>query len=545
MRSVGIDIGSSSIKVAELDAGSKSSRLVNFFEIPLKTEPGAEKQIEILYHLRQIQEQYQGREARFVVALPLDQVSVRQVKFPFRERNKILKSLLFELEDDIPFSHENAVGECRFIRYIGKTCEILAIVAPKSQVAFKINQVHESGIEPSVVSVDGLAYANLFEEWYQVPEESANAPELPGPSPADAILHIGHSNTLIHLVSRGRVIAARSISWGAQNLVDKLVEVYKLHPSEALTTLQNKGFVLVSEEGASKEQVAFSRTISSSLDQMAQELKLFILESQTDLNIEVKQIAFSGGLSPLKNLGPYLTQKTEVSANRLKGLPRSPRLDLDSFSHNELVSGVAIGLAIEGLKRGKIFPVNFRQKEFAIQNRTWQGMWETWGYAIKMATAAWLVLMVWSYLRDSWTLEMSDAAYSRLGEKANKFESLKARRGTVSVSRVESFIRQKKREADALEDLEKAQSIRSASEFLSAFSQNIPTSVAPVDVTRFKVEDEWVSVEGWIGNAYSSRLQTIVQGLAVDGKVQSTSKGGNPPPGQIGFNYRFKVARFR
>src|SRR4051794_13666446 len=169
MFSVGIDIGTSSVKLAEITIGSKSHRLTRYTEFPLKLDPNYDPKIEILDILRQIAEHYESMEAQFVVGIKQQNVILRPIEFPFRERHKIQKSLPFELEDDLPISQADCVFDFKAIRYQGTGVKGLGVVTLTNRVAALLGQVQEAGIDPSLVSVEGLAYANFFEAWDDIP----------------------------------------------------------------------------------------------------------------------------------------------------------------------------------------------------------------------------------------------------------------------------------------------------------------------------------------------------------------------------------------
>ena len=95
MRSLGIDIGHFSVKIAEVEAANKSFTLTRLDEFPLSTDPTKDTDIEVLDILRNLAQQYDSAHTTFVFSLPQEQVVLRNREFPFRERHKILKSIPF------------------------------------------------------------------------------------------------------------------------------------------------------------------------------------------------------------------------------------------------------------------------------------------------------------------------------------------------------------------------------------------------------------------------------------------------------------------
>ena len=75
MMSVGVDIGSYSIKVAEVEITSKSYIIRKVYEFPLSLDLTKDKKIEIIDTLRTLFQQYNFEKTHFVFAVPQKSVS--------------------------------------------------------------------------------------------------------------------------------------------------------------------------------------------------------------------------------------------------------------------------------------------------------------------------------------------------------------------------------------------------------------------------------------------------------------------------------------
>src|SRR5690606_23970939 len=128
-------------------------------------------------------------------------------------------------------------------------------------------------------------------------------------------------------------------------------------------------------EGATREQITMSDVIKSSVDTFAVRLRLALVELQNLYQISYRQVFLTGGLAQLRNLGPYLTQKIEIATNRLGRLEQVPSVDFANSPNGELAVTVAIGLAVEGLKRPKNPALNLLKGEFAPKSQTAQILW--------------------------------------------------------------------------------------------------------------------------------------------------------------------------
>ena len=239
LKSVGIDIGTSSIKVVEVTSSNKGIQVTQFTEHPLNTNPAFDPEIEILEFLRGLSSTYDQAATRFVFSLRQEQVSVRNKSFPFSDRQKILKSLPFELEEDLPFSNETAIFDAKIIRTLGGTAEVLACATPKNRVAAAIQKMSDSGLNVSILSAEGVAFANCFESWNNpvpaLPAAAMQIDELAQPERRIQItVQIGHTRTLVCAFENSLLIGVRSILWGGKNIADSIARRYEIPYVEAL-----------------------------------------------------------------------------------------------------------------------------------------------------------------------------------------------------------------------------------------------------------------------------------------------------------------------
>src|ERR1700722_18507284 len=133
-RTVGIDIGSFSIKVAELEGQLKSTTVRDFYEFPLNHEPGQDLRLDKLEALKKIAATYDPTKYKIVVGLGSEFSTSRVLNFPFLERRKILQSLPFELEDMIPFSQDDAIFDFRTVHQKEASSKVLAVAVPKKHI---------------------------------------------------------------------------------------------------------------------------------------------------------------------------------------------------------------------------------------------------------------------------------------------------------------------------------------------------------------------------------------------------------------------------
>lgn len=545
MRSIGIDIGTSSIKVVEAQSTNRGIQILSFLEHPLGQNPTHDPEIEILEFLQSLTASLDFTQTKVVMALRQERVSVRLKTFPFTDRLKILKSLPFELEEDLPFSFESAIYDSRTVRFLGAQAEVMACATPRHRVAEFMGRFQSTGLPISALSAEGLAFANCFENWSEPPPQLPEAPmELePGEAPQrplKLVIQLGHTHTLVAAFENDRLVGIRSILWGGQNVAEAIARKYEIPYIEALREMRTKAFILPSKEGASYDQIVFSDTISAQLRELGQELRLSILEIETELGGKVHDAEITGGLAGIMHLGPYLTQLIEVPVNPASYLNRFPG-SIERSPAVENVVGTALGLAIEGLRKPRNPGLQFLRGEFAPQNETLQLFWDTWGLSVKVAAGVFAVLVVHSIFRDSMALSLLDQSDQAMRDQAKTVAGLPARQ--ANESGLKQYIRNKRKRAQEMKELEGLARMNSALEILKRVSESSPgRAQLNMNVSSVRIIDDQVVIEGMVGNAKEkSDLQRALASVARDGKV---NPGQNPPPrpGMLGIPFAFSFA---
>lgn len=549
MKSIGVDIGSSSIKIVEMQATSKGFQVSQFFEHALNISPDADQDLEIIEFLRDFVSHYDATQTRFNICLRQDRVAIRNKFFPFNERIKISKSLAFELEEDLPLSSDNAIFDAKIIRTIGAGAEVLACAAPKVHVQRAIQQAQDSGFEPHVLSAEGPAFANIFERWNEAPPNVA-APTLEmvdeetrPPRHIQLVLNMGHSRTLVAAFEGSSLIAVRSILWGGKNIAEAIAKKYEIPFLEAVRELQTKAFILTNKQGATFDQVTFSDTIAKSVREMARDLQLSILELKGEFNAHIHGIGLTGGVSQIQNLGPFLTQILEVSVNRTAVLDLVPNVTFERSTAASAKAGLALGLAIEGFKKPRNPPLTFLRGEFAKENHHFKMLWEKWGTTVKVATAAVIVLFVYASLRSSFSMSLADRSNEALKDQAKAVANLKGR--AASESGIRKYIRDNKKRAADLKTLSSVAQMNSAMDILKKVNDATPGKTAvTLDVLQLQVTDAQVVMQGYVNSPREMQvLQQSLSNVATGGKIQNQRSTLAPLTGRTAFSFSFSVDR--
>lgn len=545
MKSVGIDIGTSSIKIVEALATNRGVQLTSFREFPLGTNPAFDQEIEIVDILRSLAAQYDPTKTRMVAALRQDFVSTRLKTFPFTERQKILKSLPFELEEDLPFSSETAIYDARICQYVGSQAEVLAVAAPKNKIQQTLRRVQDSGVDLTILTAEALAYSNLFENWSAPPKATAMPGGLDESNRPfrrmNVRLHIGHTHTLVLAYEGDLLVGVRSILWGAKSVADAIARRYEIPFVEAISEMRKKAFVLLNKSDASYDQILFSDTIATQVRDLGKELKISLLEFETELHGEIENVELTGGFSQTLNLHAYLTQILERPVNRARFLDRYTTL-FEKTPAVEAIIGVALGLALEGLRKPRNPAIQFLRQEFAKQGSGFAGLWKEWGPSIQFAGGLFAILLVYSNLRMGFSADLVDKVNEALKKQAREVAGLNPRQ--ANEAGIRRYVTTQRQRVKEVKEIESFMQMNTSLDVLKRLSEVMPGhNQVKLTIRKLNIKDQVVEIEGVAGSADQVKVIEGAMKSIAKGPIRLSVAPPAPNSAKVSFSMNFDVDR--
>ena len=510
-RSVGVDIGSFSIKVAELEGQLKSSTVRDFYEIPLNHEPGQDLRLDKIEALKKVAATYDPSKYTITVGLGSEFSTARVLNFPFFERRKILQSLPFELEDVIPFSQSDAIFDFRLIHQKTNSSKVLALAVPKKHIQDLLILCEDAGLNPDIISLDGIALANHFENIFSGPVQ-VDGEETVAARKTEMAIHIGYSKTLIDVIQDRSLIATRALYFGGKDIANAISRAYSLPYLEALKAVQEKAFVLTSNDSADEDQVAFSDVIVQSLNNMVTDLQRTIVDLKSELQCEFSEGHLMGGMGGLINLGPYLTSRLQIPVSVYHHLGKRTKADIPPTAENEKASTIAIGLGLEGLRKPKNPAVNLRKNEFVKKNRTLELFFDQYKNVAKLGIVFFIIFWVYSSFRSSFADDNLRALEKSLKDQA-KGPLIGLSNSQAKPENIRKVIKAKREEIESKKSVLRLSQMNSALDVLKDMSAALPGKpLMTLDIRHLNLENDRLSIEGYVNS--KSELDSVQKTLA-------------------------------
>src|SRR5687767_2452890 len=195
---VGVDIGSSSIKVAEIKEGRRGSRsLTRFGYHPLPPQTIVDGHVinsgAVVEGLQKLFHKSKSKE----VALRVSghSVIIKKITMPQMTSAELQEQITWEAEQHIPFALTEVEIDWQVLvqRPEQGQMDVLLVAAKKEEINDLTNLAIEAKLKPRVVDLDAFTVQNAFEMGY-------------GPPPAGqsvVLIHVGASLTTLNILSDG------------------------------------------------------------------------------------------------------------------------------------------------------------------------------------------------------------------------------------------------------------------------------------------------------------------------------------------------------
>ena len=520
MKSIGIEITPHGIAVAELVTERTSYSILNGHFFSLNPNDSENWQIDLLQNLKEIKSLYNFESSTVCVSLNQLTASCRNLNFPFSRRLDVLRSLPFELEEELPMSVDDGIFDAKTISISGSETSVLAFAVRREEIEHILSLLEKVQIDPDILSIEGVAFSNLYEDWAEGSFLLSKPETIP--DPLQLRLFFRHETTLISLFRGRQMVFVRSLPWGEKNLIQELVKHYNYPYEQAQSLIPQKLKVLVSLSGADAEDIKLSGIIDKTLRPFMHELRMMLIDIEEKFNSPVSDAIVTGKLGQVENINSLFTKHFAIPFNTesLEGDVFSPQqlgfisTDIDKLS-------IAIGTAIEGFKKPRHPAVNFRQGDLAKRNHVLEKLWSKWNQALILGGILYIALIIYGFTREQIATHLDDAAFTQLQKTAAKIANMPEQK--VSAENVQSYIDREYEKQENLKVFEKVQDIEPALKVVETLSMELPSSpLNNYDIRKLDIKYANIIIEGEAQQKDTINLiRKKLEGLAVDKKVHS------------------------
>ena len=333
---IGLDIGSSSIKVVEIARDRSGDRLVNYGISEPLSEAIVDGEImdrQMVHEaITNLMEARQIKTKNVVTAVSGRAVIVKKILMDRLNEEDAKEAIQWEAEQHVPYDINDVSLDFQIINpnVDQKKMQVLLVAAKKDMVANHADIVREAGLQPSIIDVDSFAIQNAIEANYDfVPGETV------------ALLNIGAEITNLNIVRDSIPHFTKDLSVGSNSFVEGIQRRHNVSQADALGALR----------GHNESGIDVASIVQATCEDLSVQIDRAIafLKSAGDAD-RVDRILVSGGSARVPGLTNVLAARHGVPVaivNPVQRLTYDPGLfGGDAPETVAPVLTVAVGLAL-------------------------------------------------------------------------------------------------------------------------------------------------------------------------------------------------------
>jgi len=337
---IGLDIGSSYLKVVQLKERRGAYSLELFDMLPLPPELIVEGSIidslRLVDSIKELIKKARIKTKNAAIGIAGHaSVIIRRISLPEMSEEELSESIKFEAEQYVPFDVEDVNIDFQILgpKEEAGQMDVMLVAVKKDIVNEYVSVVKEAGLNPVVVDVNAFALSNMYEINYGIsPEKNI------------AIINVGASTINMNILKGGTSVFTRDSAVGCHLHTEAIQKEFNLSYEQAERLKRGEPI-----EGISPEQVepVVSSASETILDEIIRSIDYF---KSAAFHEDIHEIVLSGGGALVKDFSRMLAERagTEVIvAEPFKNIniPQK-KFDITFIEESAPMAAVAVGLAL-------------------------------------------------------------------------------------------------------------------------------------------------------------------------------------------------------
>ncbi len=338
---VGIDVGSSAVKVVRLHESRGSYNLVNIGIMPLAPETIVDNTImdstAIIDVIRNLMVGMKVKAKRVATSVSGHSVIIRKIILPIMTDVELESSIQWEAEQYIPFDISEVNIDFQIIGPDTKDpsqMNVMLVAAKKDFIDDFVSVFTETALEPVVMDVDCFAVENMFDYNYGFVDGEVVA-----------LIDLGASATSVNVLKGDVSVFTRDIQAGGNLLSEELQKRLGVSSEEAERAKMGDRDIPDVDPGSIDE--VLRDAIENLVQEVQRSLDFFTATSSED---QITKVYLAGGVSSSNQVREALESRLGISAesvNPFRNLSISEKeFDMEYLEAIGPMFSVAVGLAM-------------------------------------------------------------------------------------------------------------------------------------------------------------------------------------------------------
>jgi len=331
---VGLDIGSSSIKVVQVEYEGSDVRLRDFGSAGLLPEAIVDGEIMdrqlVVESIQNLFESKRIKNQNVASSVSGRAVIVKKIQMDRMTPEDAREAIHWEAEQHVPYDINEVCLDFQILEASGdpQHMDVLLVAAKREMLLAQANLIREAGLNPIVLDVDAFAVQNVMSMNYDFsPEEVV------------ALVNIGSELTNINIIKDGVPLYTQDLSLGGTNFVEAVQRQFNLSQSEAEAAVHGR------------EQADFDldQIVREVGEELAMGIERSVLYLQTSGETDaLSRILITGGGVRIPGLAGFLDQRHQAPveiADPLRRIHHDPAI-FGNQRPEEVAPTLAVGLGL-------------------------------------------------------------------------------------------------------------------------------------------------------------------------------------------------------
>lgn len=336
---IGLDIGSSYFKVAQLKDSRKGYELELLEIVPVPPEIIVDGAIidslRLVESLKELIKRSRIKATNAVVGISGHaSVIIKRISVSEMSEEDLAESIKFEAEQYVPFDIEDVNLDFQILgpREEQGQMDVILVAVKKDVINEYVNAVKETGLNPVIVDVDAFALENVYEVNYEI-EPNKNV----------ALVNIGASTINLNILKGGVSVFTRDSSLGSNLHTEAIQKTFGITFEHAERLKKGETVEGIPPEEARSAVLSASEDI---INEISRSLEYF---RSTTLHEDINEVILSGGGALVKDFSRVLSEKIGVESRvsqPFRSIEIPKRFDAAYIQDIAPMAAVAVGLAL-------------------------------------------------------------------------------------------------------------------------------------------------------------------------------------------------------
>ena len=298
---IGIDIGSSSVKLVQLREAKGGYHLVTLGMSLLPPEAIVDNAImdsqTIIEVLQNLVESLKVKTKNVATSVSGHSVIIRKIQLPIMTEEEMEASIQWEAEQYIPFEISEVNLDFQILGgdpNDASQMDVILVAAKKDFVSDYVSMLRECGFNPVIMDIDCFSVQNVFESNYGIEAEIV------------ALIDMGASSMNVNILKDGMSVFTRDIQVGGSAYNEEIQKRLGLNHEDAEK-------VKLGEEVDDVDPQAVAAILDDATDALTQEVQRSIdFFSATSSDEKVGKVYITGGVAKIAAVRESLANRLNV-----------------------------------------------------------------------------------------------------------------------------------------------------------------------------------------------------------------------------------------